>query len=295
MVYDARDAFVGAEDLQDAQRLRGERLDRAEQRDLGVERLAGPGHERRRNAEGDVVVAPHQEGRAGGVPGGVAAGLEGRAEPARREARSVRLALDQLGAGEVEDHPAAAVRARRASRASRRSGRSAAGTSGCSALAPFSIAQSFIDAATTSATAGSSGSPWSMVRRRLRYTSLGSRCRITLREKTSLPKIESTRSAGGKVVTCACASLGRVDSEAGKLITVLPGHRLRRLPPFATVVAVAELGERLEIAAVGLDGVRGLVALLGEVREELSDLLALAGHGAVLYHEGTKDTKNCSG
>jgi hypothetical protein len=34
------------------------------------------------------------------------------------------------------------------------------------------------------------------VRSRLRYTSLGRRCRITLREKTSLPKIESTRSVG---------------------------------------------------------------------------------------------------
>src|SRR4051812_30679364 len=57
------------------------------------------------------------------------------------------------------------------------------------------MAQSFIDAATTSATAGSSGSPRSMVRRRLRYTSLGSRWRIMPREKMSLPKMESTRSS----------------------------------------------------------------------------------------------------
>ena len=117
---DAGDAFVGAEDLEDAKRLLGERLDRAEQRDLGVQRLAGPGHERRRNAQRHVVLTPHQEGRAGGVPGGVAAGLEGGPEPAGREAGGVRLALDQLGAGEVEDHPAAPVRDRRANRASRR-------------------------------------------------------------------------------------------------------------------------------------------------------------------------------
>ena len=86
-----------------------ERLHRAEQRDLGVQRLAGPADERGRNAEGDVVVAPHQERRAGGVPGGVAAGLERGADAARREARRVGLALHQLGPGEVEHHAAVAV------------------------------------------------------------------------------------------------------------------------------------------------------------------------------------------
>jgi len=57
------------------------------------------------------------------------------------------------------------------------------------------MAQSFIEAATTSATAGSSGSPRSMVRSRLRYTSFGSRWRMMLREKMSLPKMLSIRSA----------------------------------------------------------------------------------------------------
>ena len=66
-------------------------------------------HERGRDAEGDVVLAPHQEGRAGRVPRGVAAGLERGADAAGREARRVGLALDQLGAGEVEDHAAVAV------------------------------------------------------------------------------------------------------------------------------------------------------------------------------------------
>ena len=108
---DAGDACVGAEDPEDAHRLLGERLDRAEQRDLGVQRLAGPGDERRRDAQRHVVVTPHQEGRAGGVPGGVAAGLEGGPEPARGKAGGIRLALDQLGAGEVEDHSPAPVRA----------------------------------------------------------------------------------------------------------------------------------------------------------------------------------------
>src|SRR3712207_8177683 len=71
-----------------------------------------------------------------------------------------------------------------------------------------------MEAATTSATAGSSGSPWSMVRSRLRYTSLGSRCRIMLRENISAPKMLSTRSAvaeppfskRAEVVTGALAS-----------------------------------------------------------------------------------------
>ena len=106
---DPGDPGVGAEELEDAERLLGERLHRAEEGDLGVERLAGPRDEGGRDAEGDVVLAADQEGRAGRVPGGVAAGLEGGAEAARREARGVRLALHQLGAGEVEDDPARAV------------------------------------------------------------------------------------------------------------------------------------------------------------------------------------------
>ena len=54
-------------------------------------------------------------------------------------------------------------------------------------VAPFSMAQSFIVAATTSATCASSGSPASMVRMRLLKISLGRRWRITRREKTSVP------------------------------------------------------------------------------------------------------------
>ena len=112
MVHDSGDALVGTEHLEDPEGLLGERLDRAEQRDLGVERFAGPGDEGGRNAEGDVVVAPHEKGRAGGVPGGVAAGLEGCPQASGWKARGIRLTLHQLGAGEVEDHTAGPVGSR---------------------------------------------------------------------------------------------------------------------------------------------------------------------------------------
>ena len=73
---DARDTLVGAEDAEYPKRLLGKRLDRAQQRDLGVQGLTGPGHECSRDAERNVVLSPHQKGRAGGVPGGVAPRLE---------------------------------------------------------------------------------------------------------------------------------------------------------------------------------------------------------------------------
>ena len=87
-----------------------ERLHGAEERDLGVERLAGPGDEGGGDDQGDVPLDPHQEGGAGRVPRGVAAGLERRAQAAGREARGVGLALHQVAAREVVDHAALAVR-----------------------------------------------------------------------------------------------------------------------------------------------------------------------------------------
>ena len=69
---------------------------RAQKRSLLVERLARVGDEGRGYAE-DLVL---DEGRARGVPGGVAARLEGRAQAAVGEARRVRLALDELLARE---------------------------------------------------------------------------------------------------------------------------------------------------------------------------------------------------
>ncbi len=102
---------IGAEHLEDAERLLGQRFHRAEQRDLRVERLAGPRHEGRRDAQRHrAALAPDQERRAGRVPRGVAAGLERRPQAARREARRIRLALHQVGTGEVEHHPALPIR-----------------------------------------------------------------------------------------------------------------------------------------------------------------------------------------
>jgi hypothetical protein len=84
-------------------------LDRSQQRDLGVEGLAGPRDERGRNAKGDVVLSPHEEGGARCVPCSVATGLECRPQTTRRKARGVRLTLHQLRAGEVEHHTSIAI------------------------------------------------------------------------------------------------------------------------------------------------------------------------------------------
>ncbi len=99
-----------AEQLEDAHRLLRERFHRPQQRRLGVERLAGPADEGRRNDQRGAVGRDQQPGRAGRIPRGVAAGLEGRAHAARREARRVGLALDQLLAAELGDGAAVAGR-----------------------------------------------------------------------------------------------------------------------------------------------------------------------------------------
>ncbi len=66
-----------AEQLQDADGLLRERLHRAEERRLLVERLTGPADERRRNDERRAVRHHEQPGRAGRIPRRVAARLEG--------------------------------------------------------------------------------------------------------------------------------------------------------------------------------------------------------------------------
>ena len=101
--------LVVAEQPQRADRRLRERVHRAQQRDLGVERLAGPRRERGRDAEQGTVRVLEDERGAGRVPGGVAARLEGGADAAGRERRRVGLALDQLLAGEVGDRAALAV------------------------------------------------------------------------------------------------------------------------------------------------------------------------------------------
>ena len=100
---DAAHVFV-AKEAQDAQRLAVERLDRAQKRRFLVQHAPRIGIEGRGDAQRVVL----DKGIAGGVPGGVAAGLEGGAQSARGEGRGVRLALDQLLAGELHDDAARA-------------------------------------------------------------------------------------------------------------------------------------------------------------------------------------------
>src|SRR5690606_2183647 len=94
---------VGAEELEDPDRLLRERFDRAQQRRLLVERLARPAHERRRNDERRPVLTDQNPRSAGRVPRRVAAGLERGAHAAGREARRIGLALDQVLAAELGD------------------------------------------------------------------------------------------------------------------------------------------------------------------------------------------------
>ena len=65
-------------------------------------------------------------------------------------------------------------------------------------MPPFSIAQSFMAAATTSATAGSSGLECSIVAISDLNTGFGSRFCITVLVKTFGPKISPGSSGGGK-------------------------------------------------------------------------------------------------
>ena len=105
---DGREDLLGAlaEQRQGLDGRDRQRLHRAQQRDLRVQRLARPRRERRRDAEQGAVGVLEQERRRARVPRGVAARLEGRADAARRERGRVRLALDELLAGELGDRRA---------------------------------------------------------------------------------------------------------------------------------------------------------------------------------------------
>ena len=100
-----------AEQLQDALGLVVQRLHRAEQRRLLVERLTGPRHERGRDAE---RVAVRDVRRAGHVPRRVAARGGRRTNATIREARRVRLTLDQRLARELHQRAAFTVGAQEA-------------------------------------------------------------------------------------------------------------------------------------------------------------------------------------
>ncbi len=101
-------AGLVAEQPQRLDRRGRERVHRTQQRDLAVQGLAGPRRERGRDAEQGPVRVLEDEGRAGRVPGGVAASLEGRPQATGREGGGVGLTLDQLLAGEAGQHLASA-------------------------------------------------------------------------------------------------------------------------------------------------------------------------------------------
>ena len=110
MLVNTRGRGRVAEPAQDAQRLLAQRLLRAQQRDLVVERLAGERDERGRDRQGHAVRLDLEEDRPGDVPGGVAAGLERGPDAAGRERAGVGLALHQVLAGELGDRLAVAGR-----------------------------------------------------------------------------------------------------------------------------------------------------------------------------------------
>ena len=96
-----RDARLAlAEALHQALRGDGERLHGTEQRRLLVQRLARVGAEGRRNAEGRAVRVALDEGGRSRIPRRVAARLERGADAAGGETRRIRLAHDQVLAGE---------------------------------------------------------------------------------------------------------------------------------------------------------------------------------------------------
>ena len=93
-----------AEQPQDADRLAADLLHGPQQRGLFVQSLAGVGAEDGGDAQGALL----DEGEGGGVPGGVAPGLEGGPQAAGGEGGGVGLAPDQLLAGELHHDLAAA-------------------------------------------------------------------------------------------------------------------------------------------------------------------------------------------
>ncbi len=78
-----------------------ERVHRAQQRNLVVERLAGPGGKRGGDAQHRAVGVLEDEGGRSRIPRGIAARLERGPNSAGGERRGVRFALDQLLAREL--------------------------------------------------------------------------------------------------------------------------------------------------------------------------------------------------
>ncbi len=94
---------VLAEELEDADRLRGEGFHRAQQGGLLVEGFAGPTQEGGGDYERRAVGMFNDIRGAGRVPCGIAASFECRPQSAGREAAGIGLALDQLFSAEIGD------------------------------------------------------------------------------------------------------------------------------------------------------------------------------------------------
>ena len=98
-----------AKEFEDASGLLVECLHRTKNRCLLVECLTCPGDKGGRDAQRRAIRVFQDVSRAGNVPGGVAARFEGLANAPGWEAGGVRLALDQLGAGEFGHRAPVAV------------------------------------------------------------------------------------------------------------------------------------------------------------------------------------------
>ncbi len=91
-----------AQKVQDLDGSRGQSLHGTQEGGLFIQSLAAVGAEGCRDIERAVL----DEGGGAGVPGGVAACLEGGAQAARREAGGIRFSLDQFLAGKLHDDTA---------------------------------------------------------------------------------------------------------------------------------------------------------------------------------------------
>ena len=92
-----------AEQAQDAHRLLGKRLHGAKQRRFVVQRLAVVGNEHRRDAQDGAAGHLLDKGRGGHIPSGITSGVVRRAQAAGGETGGVRLAHDELLAGQIQN------------------------------------------------------------------------------------------------------------------------------------------------------------------------------------------------
>ena len=95
-----------AEEPEDADRLAADLVHGPQKRRLLVQGLAGVGAEDGGDAEATLL----DEGKRGGIPGGVAPGLKGGPQTAGGEGGGIRLTPDQLFSGEFHEDLAAAGR-----------------------------------------------------------------------------------------------------------------------------------------------------------------------------------------